>query len=457
MILLMACTGTPSPTDTSAGSAPPVEDSAAPTARGALPLVPLTEAEDLDPAAGAVLVSLTAAPHTYTFLDVDGTEYTVEGYAYNGLTAGPLIRAQRGDVLTVEFTNGLEDDTTIHWHGLAVPFAMDGVTWLSEPIAPGATFTYTFTLDQAGTFWYHPHFNTDEQVSKGLYGVLIVEDPDDPVPDEEVVLVIDDWDMLDVGGDEDDHQLSEGTWTVNGQIAPTLTLTGGTTARVRMLNASNLGYLDLSWPDMRVLGTDQGIAAALELPEQVVLAPGDRVETEWLVGQEGFSLMDAPYSHQGGSAWGEDAALLEVEVEAPAEAPAELSWPFSGEAPSEDPGTTDIVYVFSGARETGVWLMNGEVYPDVTIEEVALGETAIIEVRNLSPAEHPYHLHGIEFEVLSVNGEVPAYRRLEDSLNVPIYGTLRLRIEADNPGDWMSHCHILPHAEGGMMTVLRVQ
>ena len=101
--------------------------------------------------------------------------------------------------------------------------------------------------------------------------------------------------------------------------------------------------------------------------------------------------------------------------------------------------------------------MNGERFPEITIEEVALGDTAIIEVRNLSPTQHPFHLHGHAFEVLSVGDEVPAYRWMEDTLDIPILGRARLRLVADNPGLWMTHCHILPHADAGMMTVLRVK
>ncbi|MFT4979946.1 MAG: FtsP/CotA-like multicopper oxidase with cupredoxin domain, partial [Myxococcota bacterium] len=330
----------------------------------------------------------------------------------------------------------------------------------SEPVAPAGTFTYTFTVTEAGTFWYHPHFDTDHQVSRGLYGAFIVEDPTEPVPDEDLLLVISDWYLGEEAESTEllagDHQAAEGTWTVNGQVQPTLTVAGGSTLRVRAINVSNHSYLDLRWPDIRLLGTDQGIGSALSQPEGVLLSSGDRMEAEWLIGEEGFSLLDAPYVHQGGTAWGEPEVLMAVEVSAPASAPAGLSWPFSGLEPSEDPGQTDITYVFTGSRESGVWLMNGAVFPDVDIDTVDLGNSAIIEVRNLSPAEHPYHLHGMHFEVLSIDGVPPAGRQVEDTINVGIYSVVRLRLVADNPGDWMSHCHILPHAEGGMMTVLRV-
>ncbi len=477
ILALLACSGDPEPMPDhdSADHGTGGHDSGGhgTDTRGPLPLARLTEAEDLDPADGVVHVALTAAATTHTFIDLSGTEHAVEGFAYNGLLGGPLIRATLGDTLTVDFTNKLDEPTTIHWHGLDVPFEMDGVTWMMDPIEPGGTFTYTFPLEQAGTFWYHPHFNSEEQVSGGLYGVIVVADPADPPVDEDLVLLIDDW-PLDVGAmtghhdtgggmsatmsepeEHDEHSAAEGTWTVNGQLQPTLTLSGGSTLRLRILNVSSHGYLDLTWPDMRQLAGDQGLSALLR-PEHITLTSGDRVEAEWLIGESGFTLDDLPYVHQGGASWEARETLLTVEVTDPAAAPAGADWPFPDTSPSEDPGHTDITYVFSGAPETGVWMMNGAVFPDVDIDEVAYGDSAIIEVRNISPAEHPYHLHGMPFEVLSVDGVAPGYRQLEDTINVGVYGTVRLRIEANNPGDWMSHCHILHHAEGGMMTVLRV-
>ncbi|MFO0745667.1 MAG: multicopper oxidase domain-containing protein [Myxococcota bacterium] len=100
-------------------------------------------------------------------------------------------------------------------------------------------------------------------------------------------------------------------------------------------------------------------------------------------------------------------------------------------------------------------MINGETFPDVTIPEVALGADVTLEVRNLSPTHHPFHLHGMPFEVLSQNGVVPAHKTIEDTLDLGLRDVARLRVHADNPGDWMAHCHILPHAHG-MMTILRV-
>ncbi|MFT5680083.1 MAG: FtsP/CotA-like multicopper oxidase with cupredoxin domain, partial [Myxococcota bacterium] len=232
ILALLACSGsddTADLPDTTPTDTAPVDttDSAAPETRDPLSLARLPELEDLDPADGAVRVALTAAPHTHTFTDLDDTTHTVEGFAYTD-AGTPLIRLKLGDTLTVDFSNALDEPTTIHWHGIDVPYDMDGVTWTTDPIQPGGSFTYSFTVSQSGTFWFHPHFNTDEQVSGGLYGVIIVEDPADPVVDEDLVLLIDDWDLDEVVSDMDDmehdHVAAEGTWTVNGQIQPTLTL-----------------------------------------------------------------------------------------------------------------------------------------------------------------------------------------------------------------------------------------
>lgn len=421
----------------------------------ALPL--LQQAEDLDPAPDRVLVRLEAAP------SASGPWL----YAYNGLNPGPLIRARKGDTLTVEFTNRLGAASTIHWHGLKVPFAMDGVAWRGAPVGDGESFTYTFTLNQAGTFWYHPHFNTENQVDGGLYGALVVEDEADPRPDQELVLLFDTEQEYDAqqdalpDGDPGRHGHGHARlgprWRVNGQSAPLIhSASGGQVTRVRLINASNSAYLSLRWPGLRQIGSDQGLLAALATPESIVLGPGDRAEAEWLLGGEGFSVVTEPWSLNGGPALGDPVELVQVQLQEPAPAPQGLAWPFSGEAPGLDPGYADILYQFQGSDRTGVWLINGERFPNVTVEEVPFDAEVVLEVRNLSPTEHPFHLHGLAFEVLSINGAPPPRYMLEDTLNLRIRDRVRLRVRADNPGDWMTHCHILPHADDGMMTVLRV-
>lgn len=425
------------------------------------------EAEDLDPDPDVLHVRLVAAPHEFTLNSPEGAgedeDLTVQGYAYNGQVPGPTLRAKRGDTVIVEVENELDVPTTVHWHGLEVPNDMDGVPWMRDPIAPGESFTYTFTVEQAGTFWYHPHFDSERQVDLGLYGAFVLEDPADPRPEDDLVLVFDDWVLPGYGAPNDDREDdphgatgAEGLWTVNGLVQPALSLRGGERARLRLINASNAGYLDLSWPELRVIGGDQGLLAEAESPDSLVLSPGDRADVELLPAEADFVVEDLGYSHHGGASWEPSASLFTATVEDPSPAGEPLDWPFPGGTVSEDPGRTDLFYTFSGDPNTGVWMINGEVFPDVTVAELALGADAVLEVRNLSPTEHPFHLHGLVFELLSLDGVAPAAPRWEDTLNLPIHGAARLRLSADNPGDWMLHCHILPHADDGMMTVLRV-
>lgn len=455
------------------------------------------EAQDLDGAEDVLHVALVADERVevaaaksagHDEAPAAGDEVVV-GYAYNGQVPGPTLRAKVGDTVVVDLTNAMDVATTLHWHGMTVPYAMDGVVWREDPIEPGETRTYTFVADRAGTYWYHPHMDVAGQVEGGLYGVVVVEDPAEPVADRELVVV---WQATagaggsmddgmeggvhddtgaddesaaakaagdDEGHDHADHGLASPgdlAWTANGVAAPVARFHAGERVRVRMLNAANTGYLDLRWPGMRRLGGDQGLLSALDAPERFVLAPGDRAEFEWLVGPDTFAVETAMWTANGGEALGAVPTILTVAPEGDDAAPAPLDWPFDGAAPTADAGGTDLAYVFTGGAD-GTWAINGEVYPDVTVETLALGTEATLDVRNLSPSAHPFHLHGHRFEVLSVDGVPPAARTVEDTIDVGVLSRVRLRLLADNPGDWMVHCHLLDHEEGGMMTVLRVE
>lgn len=409
------------------------------------PISPM-EAPDLDPASDVLHVRLVA--------DASTNEGFI--YAYSGQNPGPTLKAKVGDTLRVELVNQLSMPTTIHWHGLHVPFDMDGVTWMRDPVAAGATFTYTFTLNQTGTFWYHPHFNTDRQVEGGLYGMLIVEDPTEPVSDEELVLIFDAADEPAAGHTAHGHGKIVTKWRVNGVVVPTFRATGGSSVRVRILNASNSGYLAFSDPQVRVIAHDQGLLPQLQTPDMLVLAPGDRAELQWQIAEDGFVFKTLPYSLNGGLAYGDPVPVLAVQVATPSAAPPTVPYNFTNAAPRPDPGHTDVLYAFAGTDRAQDWAINAERFPNITIQEIALGQGAVIEVRNLSSTEHPFHIHGMTFEVLSVNGIAPSYKRIEDTVNLRIRDIMRVFVEPTVAGDWMAHCHILPHAEDGMMTVLRV-
>jgi FtsP/CotA-like multicopper oxidase with cupredoxin domain len=451
----------------SGGCPPPVLESVGSSALESEGLASPPEAVDLDPVPGVLSVELVAS---HQLRPVEGGVY--DGFAYNDQVPGPTLRLRVGDTLTVKLTNQTDLDTSIHWHGLEVPYGMDGAGWQVAPVHPEESFTYSFSPKQAGTFWYHPHFNTARQVDGGLFGVIVVLDPAEPEADLDLVLVFDLFSEYQPAepevGKADSHEHGhggggghglgfEGDWLVNNQRSPVLTVKGGSRVRARLVNVASSGYLDLGWPAMRVIAGDQGLGEALETPERLLLGPGDRAEVEWLVGQTGFEVKQAPYSLHGGPALGDEKVVLTVVVDTPAPVPSPLGFSFGGAASRPDPGHTDILYAFAGSSRSGEWLINGEKFPEVTIEAVPFGEERVIEVRNLSPTEHPFHLHGLRMEMLSVDGVAPTTRTFADTVNLPIRSVVRFLIEADNFGDWMAHCHILSHAEEGMMTVLRVQ
>ncbi len=418
-------------------------------------LLTIADGEDLDTASDALHVSFIAAPHIH---EVEDIQY--DGYAYNGQTPGPTLRAAVGDTLTVDFTNGLVDTSTIHWHGVSAPVAMDGVQWVTDPVPAGGSFSYTMTLDRAGTFWYHPHIDTNHQVDLGLYGAIVVTDPAEPSFDDDLLLVFDAWAESGDGEGSDEHGLfdpGDFPWTVNGVVDPLWATSTSRSLRARLVNVSNTSYLDLVWPGAVRIAGDQGVIGISDTPDHLLLAPGDRMEIAWAPVAGETEIVTHVYVPAGGQSWQPDVRVLTITAED--DGAASLPDLSTGQAAPTDPGTTDLTYVFAGGTTDGDdgWLINGESWPDVTIQTVPLGATTIIEVRNLSGTEHPFHLHGNPFEVLSLDGVPPASMELQDTVNVPIRSVLRVRLTPDNPGDWMLHCHLLGHEEGGMMTVLRVE
>lgn len=404
---------------------------------------------DENPDPNIVEVSLWASHYLHQFQSENLSE--IEGYAYNDQFPGPLIEAEVGNQLIVHFENRLDTPTTVHWHGLKALEEMDGVPWIRGAIEPSEGYTYIHNVEQSGVFWYHPHFDTEHQVDYGLYGMLLVRDASWPVVDSEVALLIDDWPVpsdLEHSMHHDFYQ--EGIWLVNGVESPKLEVSGSTLLHI--VNTSNHHYVDLSMDYAQWIGNDQGLLQSPQ--ERMLLAPGDRGMLLVEAPAGTVELLRHPFSPHGGVALGEVESILTLENEMTAPS---VAVDFSEVLPSEDPGYTDLTYVFQGDPYTDTWLINGESFPEVTIESLPFGEEAIMEIRNISAVHHPFHLHGLTFEVLSIDGVPPLYRRIEDTIDMGIYQNIRLKVLADNAGDWMMHCHILPHGDQGMMTVLRVE
>ena len=389
---------------------------------------------------------------------------TISGYGYNGQVPGPVIEAKQGVPLEIAFTNSLSEPTLIHWHGLQIPAAMDGTQATQRPVAPGETFTYRFTPPDAGTFWYHPHQNETEQLEKGLYGALIVRGENEPIVDREQILVFDDVDadkqgrLAKFGGFRQRHDGREGDIRlINGKAEPQLTIAAGQIERWRIINASSARYIRLSLgaQPFRIIGTDGGLIEAPVEVTEVLLPPADRVDV--LVGpfEEGQTLtidslryLRSTMKMRGQERFGT------VKVGAQAPSVASIPQRLRTIEPLADAGATPnrtVKFSVGLSLRRGLdFLVNGETHHHD--RPVKVGELQVWDVVNASLMDHPFHLHGFFFQVVSINGKAPAFKSWEDVVNLPPRSTVRIAwMPEDRPGSWMYHCHILEHHEAGMM------
>ena len=461
-VLLLGCAFVACGEDsTSSTPAPP----ASPPLQDGTSLTPLA---DEDPSPDAISVTLEARESEVTY----GASPPTKVWTYNGTIPAPLIDAKVGDTITVHFTNHLPEPTTIHWHGVRLPATMDGTLAMQQPIEPGASFTYSFTFTDAGLFWFHPHMRSDIQVQKGLYGAIRVRGAAEPEVDDERVLVLDDVRLKSDGSLAeylDDKALMMGregnTLLVNGQVTPTLRFRPGALVRLRVVNTANGRFFHLKLPaaSWRVIGTDGGMIPGPYDTERVLMSPGERYDVlvRMPMAPGAFDLTSEPYErgHDSGEEPPVKVATFSVEDAAVAQV---LPLPAPGPSLERLPdGPTDFTLTLDekSTPDGTVFTINDAVFPDVPTIMVADGSTRVFEVKNDSPMDHPFHLHGFFFQILARNGQAePAEALLnKDTIIVPMHSSLKLVTRFDEPGMWMYHCHILEHAEHGMMGEIQVE
>jgi FtsP/CotA-like multicopper oxidase with cupredoxin domain len=387
----------------------------------------------------------------------------VSGYAFNGQVPGPAITAVAGDTLEVRLANRLPEPTTIHWHGLRVPAAMDGTEAVQRPVPPGGSFNYRFLLPDAGTFWYHPHTNETEQLEKGLYGALIVREPDEVHLDGEQVLLLDDLKLRRAdrlarfGGRRERHDGRIGaTLLVNGQIDPTLAIPAGQIQRWRMLNTGSSRYvlLSIGGRPFTLLGTGGGLIEAPVTVTELLLPPACRAELAvgpYAAGDR-FHIDALPYSR--GMVKETAGRFATVEVTAGQPSMARIPSTLRRIRPLVDRHTEANRTVHLGGRMSlmrGVdWFVDGHAHHHA--DPVHVGELQVWDIVNDTRMDHPFHLHGFFFQTLEINGKPPTFASWDDTVNVPAQGSVRIAwLPDDRPGSWMYHCHILEHHAAGMM------
>ncbi|HEU4350518.1 MAG TPA: multicopper oxidase family protein [Burkholderiales bacterium] len=412
-------------------------------------------------------------------------------WSYNGAVPGPELRFKQGERLRIEVENALEVETTVHWHGVRVPNAMDGVPNLTQaPIgARGGRFSYEFELRDAGTYWYHPHLGSPEQVGRGLYGPLIVDEAQPLAVDRDVVWMLGDWRLdrearivADFGNFMDASHAGRigNTVTVNGAIRETFELRAGERIRLRLVNAANARIFGLEFRghDPLVIALDgQPVAPHRPQGGRVVLGPSMRADVlldatgepgrayavvDDFYARRAYRLLDFQYGKQrlqGGRAGAPlpqlvPNALAEPDLAAASRHRIEFGGGMMGAMPGGMMG-------MMGSGQRLAWTVNGKAIPDNAhahdpILSLALGRSYLLELVNDTQWHHPIHLHGHVFRVLGRDGKPTLHREWLDTVLLDPRSRAEIAFVADNPGDWMLHCHVLEHQASGMMAVVRV-
>lgn len=407
---------------------------------------------------------------------------TRDVFTYGDAGMPPVLRMRKGETFAARLINGIDEPTTIHWHGVRVPNKMDGVPFLVQPyIYTGDHFDYVFAPPDAGTFWYHPHCNTLVQMGHGLTGVIVVENPGDPQFDAEVVLNLRDWRL---GGDgqfieqyRPRDAAKSGTFgtvrTTNWLQQPQYDAPSGGLVRLRaaITDVTRIYSFRLQGADASVIAIDGNPVPQQFGLDLLQLGPGQRLDLairmpdqeEAVVSLEDIrgtkAAVLATLRSVGPSLRRDmrDLAPLEPnpvgQVDVGSAQHVRLALSATAENVSADSICGSLGYSF--------WAINKMPWsgdtPDPTapLAELKLGKSYIIDMENLTPRIHPIHLHGMSFTVLS-SSKRQVKPQISDTYLIQADEKVQLGFVADNLGDWLLHCHIIEHQKTGMTSYFRV-
>lgn len=408
---------------------------------------PVSVNELTGPRTGSPAVEVVLTAREQSFRLVSGE--LVEGFTVNGTSPGPVLRARQGDLVQVTLQNAdVRGGVTLHWHGVDVPNAEDGVAGVTQDAVPqGGRHVYRFVVQDAGTYWYHSHQVSARQVRGGLFGVLVVDPvrPSDGTAD--VVAPV--------------HNYA-GRRTISGRTGEQhVPLTSGTAARVRLVNTHD-GSLRawVSGAAFRVLAVDgHDVVEPTLVRDRVLVVPaGGRIDVQLTAPPDGTAVrLDV-----GGAALVLGPAGSSQPVSPQPTARVDLL-SYGTPEPTGLPAHVDRRFRYDIGRRPGFvdgrpgffWTINGALWPHVPMFAVAEGDSVRMTIRNTSGGVHPMHLHGHHAVVLSRNGVAATGSPwVVDSLEVEDGETYEIGFVADNPGVWMDHCHSLPHAAQGLVAHL---
>ncbi|WP_282120859.1 multicopper oxidase family protein [Ruegeria atlantica] len=400
----------------------------------------------------------------------------------------PVLHGKQGEVMRLPVRNTLSEYTAMHWHGMRITNNMDGVPYLTQmPLGEGEVFNYEFTPSDAGTYWYHPHCMTMEQMAHGLTGVMVIAEPEDPGFDSEQVINLRDFRL-----DEDGAFLPAytqrgaaraGTFgnvhTANWVQGPVYDHAAGSLVRLRVVNTdtTRIYKLHLEGGDARIIAWD-GHPLEIDIPmpsadEPLLMGPGQRVDfAVAMPGDDGSNvalmakLPGQPHRPMAqlrsiGSSVARDLQELRPLPLNPVSKPdltnAELhefvfGWTPEGGQPNNG---------FCGSLGYNFWSINRKPWPGDAAKGVGplatleMGKTYVLRLRNESPNLHPIHLHGLAFVPLLSNlRKLPPL--MTDTMLLLKDEVAEIALVADNPGDWAFHCHVIEHQKTGLTGFIRV-
>jgi len=457
----------------------------------------------------------TGKVHEYTFTPAPTQVHlggrTISTWAYNGVLPGPEIRVNVGDTIRATVQNHLSAGTTIHWHGLPIINAMDGVDGVTQSaITPGQSFVYDYVVPVAGTYFYHSHVGV--QLDRGLYGPLIVDDPKEPKNyDQDIVLVLDDWldgipgspgtpdaelqqlitagkstsgmsgmsgmgDMKGNGGmtmgnqgsmTPDLNDVTYPYYLVNGKTSDDpyqFTVQKGQKIRLRLINASasTVYRLALNGHRMTVMHTDGQAVDPVDV-DTLRIGMGERYDVLITANNPGVwqlaaqvdgtkNLARALMRYQGSTATPPPATFLPPELNRQLLTYAMLkAAPGISTPPAGQPDQT-VPVLLSGSMAPYVWKINNQAYPKA--DQIAIQKNYLIQFQftNQTMMPHPMHLHGHFFQLDTGTGRGP----MKDTVLLDPMQKMKITWVSDNPGLWAFHCHNVYHQAVGMMRVVNV-
>ncbi|MGN8844423.1 multicopper oxidase family protein [Niallia sp. HCP3S3_B10] len=444
------------------------------------------------------------------------SKVTVEAFTFNGSVPGSQIRVKEGEKVKINFKNELPEPTSIHWHGIPLPNEMDGIPGVTQnAVQPGESFTYEFIASVPGTYMYHTHQDAVNQLDKGLYGSFIVE-PKEKTYDRDYTLMLDEWisssavsdmssgDMagmdnsnmngmdhsnmsgMDHGSSSNDQEQSGNAsmghnmnmydiYTMNGKsgeaIEP-LKVKEGEKIRIRL---ANIGYLPhnihLHGHTFKVVAIDgQELNEPKEIKDQLIsIAPGERYDIEFTADNPGEWYLECHGDMEGSKGM---KAMIQYEGNNDSNDKSNQDeklpiFSYTNYGNATNGGFTldqkyDVEYTMdlNGNNTDNIWTINGKTFPNTDGINVNKGDLVKVKLVNNSPTGviHPMHLHGHFFQVLSKNGHpldgAPIFK---DTISLEPGDEYVVAFEADNPGNWLFHCHDLHHATAGMVDMIKYE